>query len=415
MSIQFFVVADSPMPAILGSHFMRQFDGDIDYKRNKLHLSQGESRVSIPFRRTGITQTLARPLVTTRDHVVPAYTANVAVAVTFADAHGATRHPDEDGLVECAGAHTGAMVRTGIASSDTGELAIHMANPSGRDIHIPKGMTIATFSTGPLKDALLINAAIAEREEDDDISKLEGASLDKEWQKLPHLHKIQLGSLTADQVTMVKRVLIRHERLFCQKEKTVPKGVEPYVIKTTRNPKSQGTRPINPNQRTSLNELTGAQRDKKIIEPSDSWFSSPVILVPKKGGKLRFAIDYRELNKCIEDDKYTIPNVEVSLSALHGNKFYSALDLTDAFWSIPLAKESRPLTAFQTPTGLYQYRFLPQGLKTASAVFCRYMDRMLGSMKWNNVLTYVDDILIFANTFKEHLDVIDKVFAKLSL
>ena len=170
---------------------------------------------------------------------------------------------------------------------------------------------------------------------------------------------------------------------------------------------------MNPTMRQQLRDMTQEQLNKDVIEPSMSKYSSPVVLVPKKGGKVRFALNYTNLNACIPDDRYTTPNIETVLSVLHGNTIFSTIDLTDAYWSVPLAKESRQYTAFQTPDGLFQYKYLPQGMKTAGAVFCRHIDRMIGSLKWTHVLVYIDDLLIFSKTAEEHLEILDKVWTQL--
>ena len=111
-----------------------------------------------------------------------------------------------------------------------------------------------------------------------------------------------------------------------------------------------------------------------------------------------FAVDYRALNGNIEADSYTLPKVEEALSSLHGAKFFSSLDMKEAFWSVPLAEHCKQYTAFQTPDGLMQYRRMPMGLKTASVVFTRYVDHMIGELKFTNVLAYIDDLLIFSKT-----------------
>ena len=74
---------------------------------------------------------------------------------------------------------------------------------------------------------------------------------------------------------------------------------------------------------------------------------------------------------------------------------------------------SRELTAFRTPWGLYQYRRLPQGLKTASAIFCRFIDQCLGNLRWSCVISYVDDLMVFGHDFESHLQAIDAVLGKL--
>ena len=85
-----------------------------------------------------------------------------------------------------------------------------------------------------------------------------------------------------------------------------------------------------------------------VIRPSKSPYSSRVVLVPKKGGGLRFAIDYREINKITEDDAYPLPNITEILDHVAGHSVFSTFDLTSAYWQIPMAKDSIPLTAFVT-------------------------------------------------------------------
>ena len=87
--------------------------------------------------------------------------------------------------------------------------------------------------------------------------------------------------------------------------------------------------------------------------------------------------------------------------------------MKEAFWNVPLTTTSKELTAFRTPDGLYMYKRLPMGLKTASAVFCRYIDQVLGDLKWNSILVYIDDLLIATPTIDQHLRVLDKLLEKL--
>jgi hypothetical protein len=102
------------------------------------------------------------------------------------------------------------------------------------------------------------------------------------------------------------------------------------------------------------------------------------------------------------------------MASLEGSVYFSTLDVREAFWNVPLKEECRKYTAFRTPSGLYQYRRLPMGLKTASAVFCRYIDSILKEMKWAEVLCYVDDLLCFSIEDPEaHLDTLDRLFSRL--
>ena len=87
--------------------------------------------------------------------------------------------------------------------------------------------------------------------------------------------------------------------------------------------------------------------------------------------------------------------------------------MKEAFWNVPLTKRSRELTAFRTPDGLYMYKKMPMGLRTASAVFCRFIDAVLGDLKWDSILVYIDDLLIATPTFDKHAEVLDKLLTKL--
>ena len=106
--------------------------------------------------------------------------------------------------------------------------------------------------------------------------------------------------------------------------------------------------------------------------------------------------------------------VEDSLAALHGNKFFSSIDIVTAFWQVPLSAASREYTAFSTPDGLYEYLRMPMGLATASGVFSKFIDEVFRGLKWHCVLTYIDDVLICTPTFEKHMATLDAVFTRLA-
>ena len=247
----------------------------------------------------------------------------------------------------------------------------------------------------------------------------QAALTDTNWAQATHLAELDLEAakeaLTAPQYNRLRNMLIKHQDLFDQRPKEPPPHADRCTISLQETATwSARTRQMNPQARDSLRELTAYQLSKKIIEPSTSPYASPVVLLPKKGGGIRFAVDYRSLNDKIATDSYTLPRVDESLASLNGNLHFSSLDMKEAFWSVPLDEKSREYTAFQTPDGLYQYRRMPMGLKTASAVFCRYVDKMLGHMKWTEVMAYVDDLLVFGKTADDHLSSLEKLLPRLA-
>ena len=155
------------------------------------------------------------------------------------------------------------------------------------------------------------------------------------------------------------------------------------------------------------------QKDLGIIQDSCSPYSSTVLLVPKPGGGMRFCVDYRALNSVLVRDPYPLPRTEECMSTLEGSAWFSTIDITTAFWQVPMAKESIPYTAFATQDGMYEYLRMPMGIMNGSAIFSRFIDEVMSGLKWTCVLLYIDDALVFSKSFEEHLVVLDQVLQRM--
>ena len=83
-----------------------------------------------------------------------------------------------------------------------------------------------------------------------------------------------------------------------------------------------------------------------IIRPSKSPFSSNVVLVRKKSGKLRLCIDYRQLNERTVKDSYALPRMEEIFDSLHGAKYFSTIDMKSGYYQIEMEESHKELTAF---------------------------------------------------------------------
>ena len=148
-----------------------------------------------------------------------------------------------------------------------------------------------------------------------------------------------------------------------------------------------------------------------VIEPSNSPYSSPVVLVTKPDKTIRVCIDYRKLNKVTVFDAEPMPNMESVFSRLAGYKYLSKFDLTKGYWQVPLAKASKELTAFETPLGLFQFKVTPFGLVNSGATFCRLMRKVLDKLP--NIESFVDDIWVYSNSFEEHLTHLENLLKRL--
>lgn len=110
-----------------------------------------------------------------------------------------------------------------------------------------------------------------------------------------------------------------------------------------------------------------------IIENSDSPYSISKVLVTKKDNTYRFCVDFRDINPIMVFDAERIPDVNALFAKLSGHQVFSRLDLSKGYWQVPFTHSARPLTAFQTPLGLFHFTNMPFGLVTAPATFCRLM------------------------------------------
>ena len=150
------------------------------------------------------------------------------------------------------------------------------------------------------------------------------------------------------------------------------------------------------------------------IEPSDSPWASPVVLVTKKDGSTRFCVDYRRLNALTTKDTYPLPRIDDSLRLLGNQQWFSTMDLASGYWQVAMSPEAKRKAAFVTNEGLFQFRVMPFGLCNAPATFERLMDRVLRGMRWSRSLVYLDDVISFGGSVTEALTRLEEVLCRLS-
>ncbi|XP_064418480.1 uncharacterized protein LOC135358762 [Latimeria chalumnae] len=149
-----------------------------------------------------------------------------------------------------------------------------------------------------------------------------------------------------------------------------------------------------------------------ILEESHSEWNSPIILVPKPDGSIRFCNDYRRLNEISKFDSYPMPRVDDLIERLGRARCLTTLDLTKGYWQVPLTSRAREKTAFSTPEGLFQYTVLPFGLHGAPATFQRLMDKVLRPHA-RYAAAYLDDVVIQSADWESHLPCVQAVLHSL--
>ena len=147
------------------------------------------------------------------------------------------------------------------------------------------------------------------------------------------------------------------------------------------------------------------------IEPANSPYASPLVLVRKPDGSLRLCVDYRTINKDTIPDRYPLPRVDELIDAIGAQKavYFTTLDLMRGYHQVKMTEESKAKTTFVCHRGLYQFCRMPFGLTNAPATFQRLMDKLFNG--WNFVFIYLDDILIASRNFEEPLKLKLELFA----
>ena len=177
---------------------------------------------------------------------------------------------------------------------------------------------------------------------------------------------------------------------------TTPINVKPYAMPYAK--------------RKDVSEEIDKMLKLGIIEPSDSPYNSPIVMVKKKDGSNRFCVDFRRLNAITRFDSEPMSDTDDIMSKLCNDKYFTKLDLSKGYWQIPMAESCKEKTAFTTPDGCFQCCMMPFGLINSGARFNRMMRKLKKDLDIDN---YVDDILCHHEWWKKHLETLRETFVRI--
>ena len=175
-----------------------------------------------------------------------------------------------------------------------------------------------------------------------------------------------------------------------------------HGIETIGNPIKQRAYRVSPKEGLIIKEQVETMLAKGVIRPANSPWSSPVVLVVKKNGSIRFCVNYKRLNDLTRKDAYPLPRTEELLETIAGHKVYSTIDLYSGYWQIPMEDDSVAKTTFVCREGTFEFLVMPFGLTNAPATFQRIMDTVLTDYIDRFVVVYLDDICIYSDSDEEH-------------
>ena len=372
-----FVVSQSFNPAcpvILGMNCLK-------------HIPEFQTSLKLERKSTAIAKTLRQPV------SIPPQSAK------FIDVSGPDPQNVSSVIVEnCKMTPSGLVVLNSLSVSRRGITRVAVVNITEEPVNVPGRSTIGLISAA---QPCMVNLVEAEKEQPEANDKVDRLCDDP--------------SLTPEQRSKLKAFIQANEDSFSWDDDELGyTDLLPHrIVLTSDRPVAQPYRRIPPTQLQEVREHLDNLLKKEIITPSTSPYAAPIVIVRKKNGSIRCCCDYRRLNDITVRDAFPLPRMDECIDALSGAKFFSTLDLASGHHQVMMDVNDRHKTAFTTPFGLYEWTRLPFGLANAPAHFSRLMQYVMHDHLFQIMLVYLDDLLVYADTFEEHLRRLQLIFDRL--
>ena len=416
-------------PVILGMDFLRQHKAKIDLElctvTFKSSNNSSENRVnneepSVCHISLGQEPKTCVGLVRTVSSVIvePHSECTLPVKISFS-ANSAPLVDDSVLLEPTVGLNQENLVGSKCLSSvNHGSSAYRVLNPTNYPLFLKEDFVIATSH---LVDEQNIQQ-VTDHDEQASVNLLDASVENKSDEYYENIAKdlglnLDNSVLSEEQKQKLYKFLGRNRDIFAKdsSELTEAKLHKHVIHTTTEKPVSRPPYRQTPKMREETERQTKEMLANGIIRESDTLWHSPIVLVRKRNGEYRFAIDYRELNKITEPISFPIPTITEVFDTLADSKpqIFSLIDARSGFHQVPLCPSTAEKASFITHQGVFTPTRLQFGLKNSPMCFQNLMSKVLKDLNWKIALVYIDDILIFSKHFDEHLHHLDQVFQNL--
>src|SRR3954469_18136552 len=231
---------------------------------------------------------------------------------------------------------------------------------------------------------------------------------------------IKIGAtLGKDVKATLTKLLHEYAEIFAWSYRDMP-GLDTDIV-VHRLPLKEGCAPVRKKRRRVRPDMDSKIREeveKQLKAGFLSVVSYPpwianIVPVPKKDGKVRMCVDYRDLNRASPKDDFPLPHIDVLVDNTAQYSVFSFMDGFSGYNQIKMAPEDMTKTTFTTPWGMYCYKVMPFGLKNVGATYQRAMVTLFHDMIHKEIEVYVDDMIAKSQTEEEHLVYLEKLFARL--
>ena len=238
----------------------------------------------------------------------------------------------------------------------------------------------------------------------------------EELPELPFSLDIEEDNLSEEQKKLLHAMLLRHVGAFSLGDDDLGyiDNVKHGIPLTDETPIRIPHRRVPPNLQQEVRQHLESWMRQGIIRKNNSPWAFQAVLVRKKTGELRVCVDYRPLNLRSRKDAYPLPRIDEALEALRGARYFCTLDAAQGYMQCAMEERDISKTAFRVGTGgLFEFTRMPFGLCNAPATYQRLMESMLGDFNYQNLLIYLDDILLYAASIEDMVTNLDAVLTRL--
>lgn len=306
------------------------------------------------------------------------------------------------------------MVANILVHPTTRSSVVQVLNPTNEEVTISKRSPIALVQ--PVDSSSLPSDKATPSDSSFDTSSLPDLPTCLATLKELGIH-IDESNLTTEQREKLIHLLYKNKSVFAKELSDLPGcNLVTHRIETWGPPVRSRPYRHSPAARQEIARQTKELLEQGIISESFSLWQSPIILVAKKNSQSpRFVVDLRGLNRQTVQIAFPLPTLETVLDTMaeYHPSYFSALDLKSGYWQIFLDPETKDRTTFVTSEGSYCFNRMPFGLCNAAPSFQKLLQTVFRSSLYKHLLVYIDDLLVYSNTFEDHVSHLQEVFDKL--
>lgn len=308
--------------------------------------------------------------------------------------------------------HREVMVASALVSNDNKNVVTRLLNPNNFDVKLRANCRIGKVTA---RVRLLDGSGTQERTSQVNFIKTSTSNHND------ILSQIKLDHLDTETISILHELILDYVDVFITEDEklTSANNVKHRIVTENVAPIAKKPYRVPYHQRELLKNEINKLLKSEIIRPSDSPWSSPVVLIikdtPDGEKKVRLVIDYRKINKITRVDKYLIPNIQETIEDyFYSSSLFSVLDISQAFHQIEMEEEDKEKTAFTTMFGHYEYNKMPFGLVNSPSTFQRFMNATLSGLIGELCLVYLDDIIVYSpDDLPDHLRRLTNIFERL--